>query len=83
MTNYGSFFDAWSPSQAQQKSLKTCPQGARVLHFGGVSLVLGKANQCTSLFFAEAAYGVVITIFSLFLFLALSAIELTFPTDSF
>lgn len=82
MTNYGSFFDAWSPSQAQQVTQDVSP-GVRVLHFGGVSLVLGKANQCTSLFFAEAAYGVVITIFSLFLFLALSAIELTFPTDSF
>lgn len=82
MTNYGSFFDAWSPSQAQQVT-QDVSLGVRVLHFGGVSLVLGRANQCMSLFFAEAAYGVVITIFSLFLFLALSAIELTFPTDSF
>lgn len=47
------------------------------------SLVLGRANQCTSLFFAEAAYGIAIVIFSLFLFLELNTIELTLQSDSF
>lgn len=79
---------SWSPSQVQQKSCKTGLQGARVLHFGGVSFlpaILERANQHTSFFFAEAANSVVIIIFSFlpFSFLVLRTIELTFQSNSF
>lgn len=77
----------WSFSQAQQKSCETGLQGACVLHFGGVSFVrtiLERANQCMSLFFAEAASRVAIIIFSFlsFLYLELGTVELTFQSDS-
>lgn len=77
---------SWPLPQEQQKSCKTGLSSACVLHFGGVLFLpslLERANQLPSLFFAEAANRVVITVFSPHLFLGLHTIELTLQSNSF